>query len=89
MSPTVSSLDLRAGFSRLRPRCQSTPVPAQVGGWESPLTTAGTRVGAPAWRYLVEGPEGHAAYHDSGVQAEPGEEARALQGYVCQAAKEY
>lgn len=45
-------------------------------------------MGALARHYLVEGPEGHAAYHDGGVQAEPGEEARALQGYVCQAAKE-
>ena len=45
-------------------------------------------MGAPARHYLVEGPEGHAAYHDGGVQAEPGEEARTLQGYVCQAAKE-
>lgn len=46
---------------------------------------------APAWAgggvhglYLVKAAEGHAAYHDRGVQSDPGEEAGTLQGYVCQ-----
>ena len=45
-------------------------------------------MGDPTRHYLVEGPEGHAAYHDGGIQAKPGEEACILQGYVCQVAKE-
>lgn len=40
--------------------------------------------GTPARHYLVEGPERDTAYHDSGIQAEPSEEASTLQGHVCQ-----
>lgn len=34
--------------------------------------------------YLVKAPQRNAAYHDSGVQSEPGEEASTLQGHICQ-----